>query len=113
MSLEQYFSTGHSREKDIYEVLMAHLEGVGPVHVEPVSVGIFLKRAQSFAELRPMLKWVAISFSLPHVAPHRLITRKVVLYGDRYWHVANVHSADEVDQALLALLTEAYLNSPE
>jgi hypothetical protein len=113
MSLHQYFSTSDAREREIFEVVLAHLEGVGPLHVEPVSVGIFLKRSQSFAELRPMLKWVAISFSLPHVATHRLITRKVMLYGDRYWHAANVRSADEVDQPLLALLTEAYLNSPD
>jgi hypothetical protein len=28
------------------------MSGVGPVHVGPVSVGIFLKRARTFAQLR-------------------------------------------------------------
>lgn len=40
------------------------------------------------------------------------ITRKVVQYGARYWHVANVREPGEVDAALLDLLTEAYHDEP-
>lgn len=46
MSLDQYFSTGPARERSIFDAVMAHLETLGPVHVEPVSVGILLKRSQ-------------------------------------------------------------------
>jgi hypothetical protein len=49
MSLEEYFSTGPAHERPIFEAVMAHLNTVGPVHVEPVAVGIFLKRAKTFA----------------------------------------------------------------
>ena len=52
MSIEEYFATGPERERPIFDAVMAHLDTVGPVHVEPVSVGIFLKRAQTFAQLR-------------------------------------------------------------
>jgi hypothetical protein len=34
--------------------------------------------------------------------------RKVVRYGERYFHVANVAEAADVDEDLCALLTEAY-----
>ena len=112
MTLDEYFSTGPPHERPVFDAVMAHLEEVGPVHVEPVSVGIFLKRSQTFAQLRPMQRWVAVSFSLPHRAQHRTITRKVEAYGGRYWHVANVPGAEQVDDALLALLTEAYETSP-
>jgi hypothetical protein len=78
-----------------------------------VSVGIFLKKSRTFAELRPMTKWVAVSFSLLHPAKHKLITRKVLQYNGRYYHVANVANASDIDEALLSLLTEAYLSSPE
>ena len=47
MSVEEYFATGPERERPIFEAVMEHLESVGPVHVEPVSVGIFLKRART------------------------------------------------------------------
>jgi hypothetical protein len=112
MSLEEYFSTGPERERPIFEAVMRHLESVGPVHVEPVSVGIFLKRARSFAELRPMTKWVALSFSLPHRVQHPLITRKVMEYHGRYYHVANLREPGDLDQHLCGWLTEAYLATP-
>ena len=51
MTLEEYFSTGPERERPIFEAVMAHLDTVGPVHVEPVSVGIFLKTSRTFARL--------------------------------------------------------------
>src|SRR3984957_3710472 len=70
MSLAEYFSTGPVRERPIFEAVMRHLETLGPVHVEPVSVGIFLKRARTFVELRPLQRWVAMSFSLAHPVQH-------------------------------------------
>ena len=75
---------------------MARLdERVGPIHVEPVSVGIFLKRARGFAELRPMTKWVAVSFTLhAHARAAAGSSRKV--YRRRRaakYHVVNVRDA--------------------
>jgi hypothetical protein len=113
MSLEEYFSTGPAREQPIFEAVMRHLHSVGPVHVEPVSVGIFLKRARSFAQLRPLTKWVALSFSLSHPVQHPLITRRVQPYGDRYFHVANLRGPEDLDAALRGWLTEAYLDTPD
>ena len=113
MTLEEYFSTGPPFERPIYEAVMRHLETVGPVHVEPVSVGIFLKRSQSFAQLRPMTRWVALSFGLPREVRSTKIARKVVPYGRRYHHVVNLRSADDVDDDVRAWLSEAYDCSPE
>jgi hypothetical protein len=112
MAIEEYFATGPPFERPVFDAVMAGLADVGPIHVEPVSVGIFLKRARSFAELRPMTRWVAVGFGLRRQARHPLITRKHVAYGDSYWHVANVASPSEVDDALIELLTEAYDNAP-
>lgn len=112
MSLEVYFSSGPERERPIFDAVMAHMSTVGAVHVEPVSVGIFLKRDRQFAQLRPMQRWVALSFSLARPVRHRRITKKVVRYGGRYYHVANIRSPEDLDQELLEWLTEAYLTSP-
>ncbi|MGE0139815.1 MAG: DUF5655 domain-containing protein [Ilumatobacteraceae bacterium] len=108
MALDEYFSTGPTHERPIFDAVMAHLASVGPVHADVVSVGIFLKNPRKFAELRPKDRWVAVSFSLDRRAQHRTITRKVIEYGSRYWHVANVASTDDLDDALLGLLSEAY-----
>ena len=108
MSLDDYFRTGPVFERPIFDAAMACLAEVGPVHVEPVSVGIFLKNPRKFAELRPLRKWVAISFSLHRVAAHRTITRKVMPYGGRYFHMANVADPNDFDPDLAELLIEAY-----
>lgn len=113
MSLADYFRTGPERERPIFEAVMAHLDTVGPVHVEPVSVGIFLKRAQSFAQLRPMSRWVALSFGLPYEVRSTRIARKVIPYGHRFHHVVNLGGPEDVDDDVRVWLTEAYLGSPE
>jgi hypothetical protein len=113
MSLEEYFSTGPEHERPIFEAVIGHLDTLGPVHVEPVSVGIFLKRAQTFAQLRPKDRWVALSFSLPRRVQHERITRKVVQYHGRYHHVANLRTADDLDDRLRSWLSEAYLHAPD
>jgi hypothetical protein len=111
MSLEEYFSTGPAHERPVFDAVMAHVDGLGPVHVEPVSVGIFLKRGRRFAELRPMQKWVALSFSLRHRVSHPRIVRKPIAYHGRYYHVANVRTPDDIDDDIRAWLTEAYLDA--
>lgn len=113
MSLEDYFATGPSFERPVFDAVMTQLATVGPVHVEPVSVGIFLKRSRTFAQLRPMTKWVAVSFSLPRTVSSARIARKVIDTGRSKHHVVNVRGSEEVDDVLCDWLTEAYLASPE
>ncbi len=108
LSIEEYFETGPTHERPVFEAVMSHVQSLGPVHADVVSVGIFLKNPRKFAELRPMQHWVAISFPLSRRATHRTITRKVNLYGSKFWHVANVATPDDFDEALRDLLTEAY-----
>ena len=112
MTEAEYFATGPPHERPVFEAVMAHVESLGPVHVEFVSVGIFLKRARTFSELRPMQRWVAMSFLLPRPVQHRLIVRKVLPYHGRYFHIANVADPADLDDDLRACLTEAYLATP-
>jgi hypothetical protein len=55
---------------------------------------------------------VALSFSLSRRMDHPRITRKVVPYGGRYFHVVNLREPDDLDDEVRAALTEAYLSSP-
>jgi hypothetical protein len=112
LSVEEYFSTGPAHERPVFEAVMRHLDTLGPVHVEPVSVGIFLKRAQTFAQLRPKDRWVALSFSLSRRVQHERIIRKVVRYHGRYHHVANLRTPDDLDDRLRSWLAEAYHDAP-
>jgi hypothetical protein len=111
MTLTEYFSTGPPIEKPIFDAVYAHLDTLGPVHVEPVSVGIFFKQPRKFAQLRPMTKWVALSFSLTHKVDHRLMSRKPIAHGGHYYHVINLRGPEDVDDQIRGWLTEAYLDS--
>lgn len=113
MSVEEYFETGPAFERPIFDAVMAHLDTVGDVFVEPVSVGIFLKRSQNFAQLRTMTKWVALCLFLPREVRDPRIARKVVRAGrDRWYHVVNVRGPDDLDDTVKGWLTEAWEHCP-
>jgi hypothetical protein len=113
MTIEEYFSTGPPFERPVFDAVMAGLADIGPIHVEPVSVGIFLKRSRTFAELRPMTRWVAVSFTLHRRLSTGRLARKVIDGGRSQYHVVNVRGPEDVDAQLCEWLTEAYLAAPE
>ena len=108
LSLEEYFATGPEHERPIWEAVIGHLETLGPVHPDVVSVGIFLKNPRKFADFRPKDRWVALGFNLRRRVDHPTITRKVVEHGGRFWHVANIADPAQLDDALFELLEAAY-----
>ncbi len=113
MTLDDYFSTGPERERPIFEAVWDHLSTLASddgdrVHVEPVSVGIFFKGRRTFAQLRPMTKWVALSFNLDRKLTSTRLSRKVVAHSGRYFHVINVAEPDQIDEQIRDWLTEAF-----
>src|SRR5262245_54470532 len=108
MTLDEYFSTGPERERPIFEAVLAYLESLGPIHVEPVSVGIFLKSTGSFVELRPKTKWIAMSFPLPYRLDHPRIARKMGGSGEKTYHVVNLREPDDFDDMVKEWLAESY-----
>lgn len=109
MDLEEYFATGPPWERPVFEAVLAHVATLGPVTVEPVSVGIFVKGTGSWLELRPLTRWVALSFPLDRRLQDRRMTRKPIEAGGRWYHYVNLRSADDVDDQLRQWLTESYL----
>lgn len=107
MTLDEYFSTGPERERPIFDAVMAHLDTLGPVHVEPVSVGIFIKSSRSFIELRPKTKWVAMSFPLPHAIDSPRIARRMKAANHTFF-VVNLREPADLDDTVKAWLTESY-----
>lgn len=108
MSLDEYFSTGPAHERPIFEAVVDHLRTLGPIHVEPVSVGIFLKSAGSFVELRPLTRWVALWFPMARRIDHPRIARKPIATGRRIYHAVNLRVAEDVDDRVREWLTESY-----
>jgi hypothetical protein len=113
MTVEEYFRTGPPFERPVFEAVRAHLEALGPVHVEAVSVGIFFKRRRVVVQLRPMVRWVAVGFIVPRRLEAPRLARRPSGSGTRWWHVVNVREPDEVDDELRAWLTEAYVSDAD
>jgi hypothetical protein len=64
-----------------------------------------------FAELRPMQRWVALSFSLSRVVEHPKITRRMKGSSRRTYHVARLYGPIDVDDDVRAWLTESYFEA--
>jgi hypothetical protein len=112
MSLDEFFDGSPQRERPIFEAVMSHIDQLGPVVVEPVSVGILFKAGPVFAELRPRKRWVALSFTLPVKLQSARLSRKVIPTSatqQRWYHVINLTEAAQVDDEVRDWLTEAYL----
>ncbi|MGI9598399.1 MAG: DUF5655 domain-containing protein [Acidimicrobiales bacterium] len=113
MDLEEYFSTGPDHERPVFDAIWAHLstlesDGGDAVHVEPLSVGVFFKGRGTFAQLRPMMRWVALSFNLDRKLTSSRLSRKVIAHGRRFYHVVNIADPAEVDEQIRDWLTEAF-----
>jgi hypothetical protein len=91
---------------------MDRLAVAGPIVVEPVSVGIFLKRARSFAELRPRDRWVNAYFSVPYPISSPRIQSRLKAGPNRVYYVVRLHSPVDVDDELTQWLLDAYAESP-
>ena len=109
MTLEEYFSTGPSFERPVFDAVMDHLRTLGSPFLEPVSVGVFVKReGVSFLQLRPMTKWVALCLFMPRTVHDRRIARKPISTGRIVFHVVNVRRPDESDDVVKGWITEAW-----
>ncbi len=109
MTLVEYFSTGPSFEQPVFDAVMAHLRTLGEPFLEPVSVGIFVKRnGVSVLQLRPMTKWVALCLFLPRTVRDRRISRKPIEAGRAVYHVVNVRSPEDIDDTVKEWITEAW-----
>jgi hypothetical protein len=109
MTLEEYFSTGPPFERPIFDVVIAHLRTLGQPFLEPVSVGIFVKRdGVGVLQLRPMTKWVALCLFMPRTVQDRRVSRKPIPSGRIVYHVVNVRGPDDVDDVVRGWITEAW-----
>lgn len=113
MTLEDYFAAdGPPFERPIFDAVHAHLATLGPLHLEPVSVGLFFKRSRTFAELRPKTRWMTLSFILSHSVADTRISRRVTVSGNRVYHETKLREPGDVDELVRDWLTDAYLSTP-
>jgi hypothetical protein len=111
-TLDESFAGRPGWYREAFEVIAAHLRGLGDVVVEPVQVGVFFKRSRSFAELRPMKSVLRAEFLLSRSIDDARISKTLPMSANRIAYTVDVSSLDGVDATLLGWLTEAYDSSP-
>jgi hypothetical protein len=109
MSLDDYFATGPDFERPVFDAVIGCLRALGEPFIEPVSVGLFVKRdGVTVLQLRPMTRWVAMGLSLPRTVADRRISRKPIAAGRRVWHVVNLAGVGDVDDVVGGWIAEAW-----
>ena len=94
--------------REIYVVVIDHLNSLGPLHEDAVNVGIFLKSDRKLAEFRPRVRSVLLSLYLPYELTDPRIARTLPTAADRVVAMIKLTGADQVDDQLREWLTEAY-----
>ncbi len=108
MTIEEYFEGARPFERPIFDAVVSGLDDLEGLIIDPLNVGILLKNGPMFAELRPKTKWTALGFSLGRKLETNRLSRKVVDYGKKYFHVINVTDPNQIDGQVLEWLREAY-----
>jgi len=108
-SVDETFAGRPAWQRETFDVIMRHIDALGPVHSDAVGVGVFLKRRQKFAEVRPLARSLALWLALERRVSHPRIARRPVGSGGRIWHMLSLTAPAQVDDGVHALLTEAFM----
>jgi hypothetical protein len=107
-TVDDSFAGPAVRWRPIYDAIAAHLRGLGPVHEDAVTVGVFLKHHRTFAEVRPKARSLTVWLMLSRPLDDARVSRRERIAAQRYAHVVKLTDAREVDDQLRGWLTEAY-----
>ena len=86
-TVAETFAGARAWQRPICDAVIAHVESLGPVHVDAVGVGVFLKHQSKFAELRPMAR--ALSLALVGGAFGVLVGISLIMEGVSAWMFAS------------------------
>jgi hypothetical protein len=107
-TVEECFAPWPPVYREIYDTIMDHLATLGPLHADAVGVGVFLKSDRKLAEVRPKARSLSLALFLPRPVEHPRISRRLPASGERTVHFVKLLSPADVDEQVLAWLTESF-----
>lgn len=110
LTLDEWFDNARSEARPIFEIINEHVETLeGDLIVDPLlNKKILFKNGPTVFIIESMTKWVAVGFTLRRKLASKRMSRKVVDYQGKYYHVVNLTDPIQVDDELLEWLTEAF-----
>jgi hypothetical protein len=115
MSLQERLASLDPNQRAICEAALKMLPRIGNVQVEPVRIGLFLKRGSKFASLRLRRCGIRLLVMLPRVLDHPRLSgsRSKTRMPTRIPHATTLRSPADVDADVRSWLAESYASSPE
>jgi len=95
-------------QRPIYDAIIDHVKALGPVHVDPVQIGVFLKSDRKLAEFRPKQKWLSASLYLARRLEDARVARVYESGATRFVVEIKLRTVEDVDDQFKEWLTEAY-----
>jgi Domain of unknown function (DUF5655) len=107
-TVDETFTGRPAVQRAICDEIVAYLNTLGPLHVDAVGVGVFLKREAKIAELRPQARALSMWLALPRTVRDPRIGRTLPTPTGRTWHVLKLTDLADVDGQLRDWLAESY-----
>jgi hypothetical protein len=107
-SVDDTFADSPPEFRAAFDAVLDHLTDLGPVHVDAVKVGVFLKSDRKIAEVRPRVRAVDLLLVLPRAVDDPRVARHIGVSATRTVNVIKLTAASDVDDQVRAWLTEAY-----
>ena len=112
MSVDDYFESRPPNDRRIYDAVVAYVRTLGDVTFDVVSIGVLIKRARTFAELRPKRGGMSLAFLLSRTVDDERIARVLKTSAHRAAHFVDLAKPRDVDRAVKGWLAEAFASSP-
>lgn len=111
LTVKEYLDRQPAELRPVYKAVLKQLSKLGPLDIDPVSVGIMIKRARTFCELRPKRNAVELSFKLSQPLSDPRIRKTINSSTHRQAHFVLLRSPRDVDEQIVEWLAESYLDS--
>ena len=113
MDVDSYLATQPAERHATYRAVLEVLAGFEDVDIDPVGVGILVKRARTFCELRPRRDCVQLSFKTSRPLGDPRIRKSIQTSANRAAHFVDLFGPEDVDEQVKQWLAEAWLDSPQ
>jgi hypothetical protein len=107
-TVDETFAGHPPQRRAAFDAVLAHLRTLGPVHLDAVKVGVFLKSDRKLAEIRPRVRSLDLMLALPRSLDDPRVARHLRGSTTHTWHVFKLKDESDVDDQIRAWLTEAY-----
>lgn len=112
MTVDDYFEGRPPNDRRIHDAVVAYVRTLGDVTIDVVGVGVLIKRARTFAELRPKRGAMSLSFLLSRIVDDERIARVLKTSAHRAAHFVDLAGPRDVDREVKGWLAEAFASSP-